>query len=132
MLTETFAMYTELMLLKKMYGEAKAKKRVLMHLQIYHSEKGFSQERPLYQVQSEQTHISYSKGVVVMYVLTKLIGEGKVNLALRHFLQKHRFPNPKPVSPDFIKELYLVCDKTYHSQIDELFKGTKEIREEEL
>jgi ABC-2 type transport system permease protein len=133
MLTETFAMYTELMLLKKMYGEAKAKERVLMHLGIYNSEKGFSQERPLYKVRGEQTHISYSKGAVVMWRLSKLIGEEKVNLALKHFLEKYKYPHPyKPVSTDFIRELYYVCDTSFHAQIGELFKGTKEIREEDL
>lgn len=133
MLTETFAMYTELMLLKKMYGEAKAKERVLMHLDIYNSEKGFSQERPLYRVQAEQTHISYSKGAVVMWRLSKLIGEEKVNLALRHFLEHYKYPcRYKPVSTNFMRELYLVCDPSFHAQIDELFKGMKAIREEDL
>lgn len=133
MLTETFAMFTELMLLKHMYGEAKAKERVVMHLQIYNSEKGFSIEQPLYRVQADQTHISYSKGAVVMWRLSKLISEENVNLALKHFLEKHAYPCAhKPVSMDFINELYLVCDPSFHAQIDDLFKGTKEIRVEDL
>ncbi|MCZ8284322.1 MAG: M1 family aminopeptidase, partial [Bacteroidia bacterium] len=133
MLTETLAMFTELMLLKHMYGEPMAKERVVMHLQIYNSEKGFSIEQPLYRVQADQTHISYSKGAVVMWRLSKLIGEENVNLALKHFLEKRAYPcTHKPVSMDFINELYLVCEPSFHAHIDELFKETKEIRVEDL
>lgn len=121
MLTETLAMYTEMMLLKKMYGKEEMLKRVQMHLDIYTNEKGFSKERPLYQVKPDDRHIAYSKGTVVMYLLSEMIGEKKVNLALKKFLQNNKYPNPKPVTTDFINELYKVSDKKFHAEINALF-----------
>ena len=89
MLTETLAMYTEIMLLKKMYGKQKVEESIAMHQDIFDSEKGFLGDVPLIKVTNELTHISYSKGAVEMYELSELIGEEKVNLALRNFLNKH-------------------------------------------
>lgn len=122
MLTETFAMYTEMMLLKKMHGREKMLDRIKMHLDIYSFSKGFSKEQPLYKVQPGEAHISYSKGAVVMYLLSDLIGEQKVNEVLRSFLEKNKFPNPKPVSTDFLEELYRLAAPAFHSRIDTLFK----------
>ncbi|MBN8876728.1 MAG: hypothetical protein J0I32_04225 [Sphingobacteriales bacterium] len=122
MLTETLAMYTEMMLLKKMYGKEKMLDRIKMHLDIYSFNKGFSIEQPLYKVQAGETHISYSKGAVVMYLLSELIGEQRVNEVLRSFIEKHKFPNPKPVSTDFLTELYRLTNPSVHSKIDTLFK----------
>jgi ABC-2 type transport system permease protein len=121
MLTETLAMYTELMLLKQMYGREKVEEHLKMHLNIFESQKGFSNNAPLIKVTNDKTHISYSKGAVVMYQLSELIGEEKVNLALRNFLNKHKHPNLKPISTDFLQEVYAVSDKKYNSQIKTLF-----------
>lgn len=122
MLTETLAMYTELMLLKKMYGKSKVEESVKMHQDIYQTEKGFSGNVPLIKVTNNLTHISYSKGAVAMYKLSMLIGEEKVNLALRNFLKKHKYPNPKPISTDFLIEIYTITNTKYHKKIKELFE----------
>lgn len=122
MLTETLAMYTEIMLLKKMYGKEEMLKRVQMHLDIYNNERGFSNETPLYKVKPDDRHICYSKGTVVMYLLSEMLGEEKVNLALKRFLEKNKYPHAKPISDDLIKELYVITPKENHSKIDELFK----------
>ncbi len=123
MLTETLAMYTELMLLKQMYGKEKVEEHIKMHADIFESQKGFTTNVPLIEVTSDKTHISYSKGAVVMYKLSELIGEEKVNLALRNFLEKNKYPNPKPIATDFLIEVYSVSDKKFHSQIKTLFYG---------
>jgi len=128
MLTETFAMYTEIMLLKKMYGKEKVQEKIKMHRDIYLNERGYTNEEPLYRVKAESPHISYSKGAVVMYQLSELIGEDKVNLALKNFLLKNKYPKPKPVSTDFIKELYLVTDARLHAQISAMFMGTGDLK----
>lgn len=121
MLTETLAMYTEMMLIKKMYGKEKMLERIQMHQSIYNNEKGFTDEQPLYLVKDESTHISYSKGAVVMYELSELIGEDKVNLALKNFLNKNSYPNDKPISTDLIKEFYKVSDNKFHRKIENMF-----------
>ncbi|MGS2741246.1 ABC transporter permease/M1 family aminopeptidase [Sinomicrobium sp. M5D2P17] len=122
MLTEALAMYTEMMLYKKMYGKEKMMERVKMHQQIYNAGKGFAPPQPLYKVTGENIHISYSKGAVVMVQLSELIGEQNVNKALKEFLQKYRYPQQAPVSTDLIHEFLKVSDKKYHRKIKALFE----------
>ena len=122
MLTETLAMYTEMMLIRKMYGNEKLQQRLAMHGGIYNSEKGFSEDEPLFKVKQGSPHISYSKGAVVMCRLADLIGEDKVNLALRNFLEKNKYPNAKPISSDLMLEFYKVSNTIHHAKIDKWFK----------
>lgn len=121
MLTETLAMYTEMMLYKKRYGREKMQERLKVHQQIYEAEKGLTVNQPLYKVSGKNAHIAYSKGVLVMVALSELIGEDKVNLALKHFLQQHRYPLPKPVSTDLIQAFLAVSEARYHAQIRKMF-----------
>lgn len=121
MLTETLAMYTELMLIKKMYGKQKVEESVAMHQDIFEIEKGFSGDAPLIKVPNNLTHVAYSKGAVAMYKLSELIGEEKVNLALKNFLTKHKYPASKPISIDFLKEVYKIADKKHLKAISKLF-----------
>ncbi len=121
MLTETLAMYTEMMLYKKMYGEAQMMEKVKMHKQIYNRGKSLSGDEPLAKVSPDHDYIAYSKGAVAMVKLSELIGEEKVNTALRNFLQLHQYPE-KPVSTDLIREFYKVCpDPAVRKKIDRLF-----------
>lgn len=122
MLTESLAMYTEIMLLKKMYGKEKVQKNIAMHQDIFENEKGFSGDVPLIKVTGELTHISYSKGAVAMYKLSEIIGEDKVNMALCNFLDKHKYPKPKPISTDFLMEVYKISDVIHHKKIRLLFE----------
>jgi ABC-type transport system involved in multi-copper enzyme maturation permease subunit len=121
MLTETFATYTEMMLLQQMYGKEKMRDRIKMYLDIYLSSRGYTAEEPLYQVKPDSRHISYSKGAVTMYQLGELIGEEKVNLALKNFLTHNKYPNPKPITTDFLKEVYQVTDAALHPKIEAMF-----------
>lgn len=122
MLTETLAMYTEMMLYKKMHGKEKMMERIKMHQQIYDSEKGFSENVPIYKVTGDATHISYSKGAVAMVKLSELIGEEKVNKALKSFLQNNQYPK-KPSSLDLLNEFYKVCpNEDTRKKVDLLFK----------
>ncbi len=123
MLTETLAMYTEMMLYKKMHGKEKMMERINVHQQIYDNEKGLSENQPLYKVTGENTHISYSKGAVIMVKLSDLIGEDKVNTALRTFLLRNQYPK-KPTSLDLIKEFYRVSpNEKVKKKVDILFKS---------
>lgn len=66
----------------------------------------------------------YSKGMVAMYQLSELIGEAKVNSALRNIYQKYAYSrdNILPVTTDFLNELYAGTDASLHPAIDDLFK----------
>lgn len=122
MLTETLAMYTEMMLYKKMYGKEEMMERLQIHQQIYDSEKGLYENQPLYKVTNGNAHIAYSKGAIVMVELSELIGEYKVNAALRNFLVNNKYPK-KPTSLDLLEEFYKVAPSpSVKSKIDQLFK----------
>ena len=57
-----------------------------------------------------------------MYQLERLIGEQKINKALKEFFNQHRFPNRPPVSEDLLNAIYREAPKETHEHIDELFK----------
>lgn len=120
--TETLAMYIELMMYKKTYGEEHLLSRVNVHKDIYLSQRTFADEEPLYKSDPEKPYLAYNKGMVVMYQLYKFLGEEKINTALKRFYEKYSYPNPPPVSTDLINELYAVADGNLHPKIDELFK----------
>ncbi|KQT35659.1 aminopeptidase [Chryseobacterium sp. Leaf405] len=107
MLTETLAMYTEMMIYKKMHGKEKMMEKLKVHQQIFDNEKGLSENQPLYKVSGENTHISYSKGAIIMVKLSEMIGEDKVNIALKNFLLHNQYPK-KPTTLDLLQEFYRV------------------------
>jgi ABC-2 type transport system permease protein len=122
MLTESLAMYTEMMIYKKMYGKEKMLERLAIHRQIYNAEKGFNKEIPLIKARDGQSYLSYSKGALVFVKLSELIGEKKLNTALRSFLLKYKYPNSKPVSTNLLDEILAVTDKAHHKKTRTLFE----------
>ncbi|MDN3694210.1 M1 family aminopeptidase [Chryseobacterium tructae] len=122
MLTETLAMYTEMMLYKQMHGNVKMKERLQVHQQIYDNEKGLSEDLPIYRATGDVPHISYSKGAVAMVQLSEILGEDKVNTALKNFLYHNPYPK-KPTSMDLLNEFYKVTPSDKKLQIDQLFKN---------
>ncbi|KAA2220334.1 M1 family aminopeptidase [Chryseobacterium sediminis] len=125
--TETLAMYTEMMLYKKMHGREKMMERIKVHEQIYDNEKGLSENVPIYRATGDAPHISYSKGAAAMVELSNLMGEENVNKALKSFLNNNQYPK-KPTSLDLINEFYRVTqDPSARKQIDRLFKTTDNI-----
>lgn len=121
MLTETLAMYTELMLYKQTHGTVAMQQVVAMHQSIYDNGKVYSTNEPLYKVQPGNVYLSYNKGVVVMYELYKLIGEEKINSALKNFLANYAFPKNPPTSVDLINEFLKVSNPAVHEKIRQLF-----------
>lgn len=121
-LTETLAQYTELMLYEKEHGLEKALETLKIHLDLYLSSRSYEPETPLYKTNYETPHLPYDKGMLVMHQLRILIGEEKVNLALKNFLNHYKYPNPIPDSEDLLKEIYLVADSKLYPKLDEMFK----------
>ncbi|UEG55016.1 hypothetical protein LLH06_08565 [Mucilaginibacter daejeonensis] len=121
LLTETLAMYTELMLAKRYLSPAAVQGKITVHKSIYDNERGFSKEPPLYRARTEDIYLYYDKGLLVMNEVVNLIGEKKVNRALRNLLEKHAYPHTPPVSTDLINELCAVSDQAQCTQIKMLF-----------
>jgi ABC-2 type transport system permease protein len=121
-LTETLAQYTELMLYEKEHGLEKALETLKIHLDLYLSSRSYDPETSLYKTNYDTPHLPYDKGILVMHQLRMLIGEQKLNLALKNFLNHYKYPNQTPDSEDLLKEIYLVTDPKLHYKLDEMFK----------
>lgn len=105
MLSESFAEYSSLMVMKnELKDPIKMKKLLAYDFERYlkgrSAENGV--EKPLYTVE-DQGYIHYGKGSLVLYALQEYIGEDKVNEALREFLKTYAYKDvPYPTTLDFI------------------------------
>jgi ABC-2 type transport system permease protein len=104
MLDETLAQYSAIMAMEKLYGRDQIRKFLKYELDAYLRSRGGEtiEEEPLYKVE-DQAYIHYRKGSLVMYRLKDVIGEDKVNAALRGLLKQYAFKGaPYPRSIDLI------------------------------
>jgi len=88
MMSETFAQYTALMVMKETYGEDKMKQFLKYEMDRYLRSRGNENEKelPLMYVEN-QSYIHYRKGSVVMYALQDYIGEEVLNDALKRYVE---------------------------------------------
>jgi len=94
-LSETLAQYSALMVMERLYGPDKIRKFLKFELDNYLRSRGGDAlgERPLGLVEN-QGYIHYRKGALVMYLLKDVMGEDKVNAALRQVIDQHAFKSP--------------------------------------
>lgn len=109
MLTESFAEYSSLMVMKKeSKGDDIKMKNFLKYdfnRYLFGRSSEIEKELPLYMVEN-QTYIHYGKGSVILYALQDYIGEDSVNAALRSFLNEYAYAEPPyPTSLDFLRHL---------------------------
>ncbi len=111
-ISETLAEYTSLMTMKHQYGENGIKNFLKYSLDQYLRGRAFSfkPERSLINVETGQ-HIWYEKGSMVMYELQDIIGEDKINRALKKFMLEYK---------DFKKGVYPTSENLY----DAIYKVT--------
>ncbi len=93
-LSETLAQYSALMVMEKEYGRDMMRKFLKYEMDSYLSARGreLLEEKPLLEVGSQQGYVHYRKGSVVMYYLKEMIGEDKVNAALKSLIEEIRLP----------------------------------------
>ncbi len=104
MLDETLAQYSAIMAMEKLYGRDQIRKFLKYELDAYLRSRGGEtiEEEPLERVE-DQAYIHYRKGSLVMYRLKDVIGEDKVNAALRALLKQYAFKGaPYPKSTDLV------------------------------
>ena len=107
MLSESFAQYSALMVMKEENGPMEMKNFLKYDMQRYLRGRSRETEKelPLAKVEN-QGHIHYGKGAVILYALQEYIGEEKVNNAMRGFLEEFRYQEPPyPTSNDFMRYL---------------------------
>jgi len=121
MLSESFSQYSALMVMEHEYGKDKMKKFLEYEMDGYLKGRSTETEaeRPLMKTEN-QGYIHYQKGSVVMYYLKEMIGEDKVNEALRTLIDTFAYKQPsyatslsavrafRSVTPDSLQ--YLIGD----------------------
>ena len=125
LLSETMAQYSALMVMEKEYGRDMMRKFLKYEMDNYLRNRGSEQldERPLMEVEPTQGYVHYRKGSVIMYHLKELIGEDKVNAALRSVVEKFGYQKaPYPTSVDLVDALREQCPPEYHGVLTDSFK----------
>ena len=80
-------------------------------------------ERPLLTVESGQGYIHYRKGSVILYYLKEMIGEEKVNAALRKMIQRYAYAQPPyPTSWDLVDAFRQEIPAEYQYLVKDLFE----------
>ena len=121
LMSEGFAQYSALMVMEKEYGKEKMQKFLKYEMDGYLRGRSteFEAERPL--MKSEhQGYIHYQKASVILYYLKEMIGEQKVNEALKGLIDTFGYKEPpypssiaaidafRKVTPDSLQ--YLIKD----------------------
>jgi aminopeptidase N len=124
MLDETFAQYSALLVMEKLYGKDQIRKFLKSNLDDYLRNRGTEtvEELPLNRVEN-QGYIHYRKGAVEMYWLKESVGEEKVNAALRKLIAKYAFKSaPYPSTTDFLAMLREEAGPAFDKQIEDQFE----------
>ena len=121
--SEGFSEYASLMVMKKKSDTPMKMREFLKydHERYLRGRSGeLNKELPIYKVEANQQYIHYGKSSVALYALQDYIGEDKVNIAMRNFLNEFKYKKPPyPTSLDFLEYLepqvpdslnYLVTD----------------------
>ena len=123
MLVESFAQYSALLVMERIYGKEMMRRFLQYELDRYLRARGGEvlEELPLARVEN-QPYIHYQKGSLAMYWLKEVVGEATVNRAMARMLQQHAFKNaPYPNTLDFLKLLREEAGPEHDALIDDLF-----------
>jgi aminopeptidase N len=124
MLVESFAQYSALLVMERLYGREQMRRFLKYELDRYLRRRSSEavEELPLARVEN-QPYIHYQKGSLVMYLARDLIGEEKVNRALARLLQAHAFKEaPYPNTLDFLRLLREEAGPAHETLIRDLFE----------
>jgi aminopeptidase N len=124
LLIESFAQYSALLVMEKMYGREQVRRFLKYELDRYLRSRGSEavEELPLARVENQQ-YIHYQKGTLAMYWLKEAVGEEKVNRALSRLVRQHAFkPAPHPNALDFLALLREEAGPEHGELIADLFE----------
>ena len=124
MMSEGFAQYSALMVMEKEYGKDKMKKFLKYEMDGYLRGRSseFEAECPLMKSES-QSYIHYQKASVIMYYLKEMIGEEKVNAALRTMIDSFAYKQPPyPTSLSAVRAFRTATPDSLQYLIDDMFE----------
>jgi ABC-2 type transport system permease protein len=121
---ETFAQYSALLVMERMYGKDQIRRFLKYELDRYLRARGGEvvEELPLARVE-DQPYIHYNKGSLAMVWLKEVLGEPAVDRALATLLRQHAFKaQPYPNSSDFLAILRAEAGPQHDALITDLFE----------
>ncbi len=121
MLTESFAKYTEAMLIERAFGKMYLKNYLQLDNQIYFANRNPGEKEQAMAKAIDQGYVYYQKGGVNMYAVKEVIGEKELNNVLRKLVNSHENPNPKATTDDFMRLLNEVVPANQQKFIDDSF-----------
>jgi aminopeptidase N len=124
MLAETFAQYSALLVMERMYGRDHVRRFLKYELDAYLGARGAEplEELPLARVE-DQPYIYYRKGSLAMYWAKEVLGEDVVDHALQKLIAKYAFKGPPyPNTRDFLALLRAEAGPTHDALITDLFE----------
>jgi len=124
MLTETFAQYSALLVMERMYGRDHVRRFLKYELDRYLGSRGADpiEELPLNRVE-DQPYIFYRKGALAMYWAKEVLGEEVLDRALQKLLAQYAFKAaPYPNTRDFLAILRAEAGPRHDALITDLFE----------
>ncbi len=124
MLVESFAQYSALLVMERLYGKEQMRRFLKYELDRYLRSRGGEvvEELPLARVEN-QGYIHYQKGSLVLYWLKEVVGEEVVNRSLSELLKQYAFkPAPYPNTLDFLRILRAEAGPEHQQLITDLFE----------
>jgi len=124
LLVESFAQYSALLVMEKMYGRDQIRRFLKYELDRYLQRRGGEvvEELPLARVEN-QPYIHYQKGSLAMYWLKEVVGEEVLDRALAKLLKEYAFKAaPYPNSRDFLRILRAEAGPQHDALITDLFE----------
>lgn len=96
LLSETLAQYSALMVMEREYGRDMMRKFLRYEMDIYLRSRGqeLDKEKPLLTALPSQGYLHYQKGSLALYNLKELIGEARVNAALKEIIEQFAYREP--------------------------------------
>ncbi|ELX12563.1 putative membrane protein [Janthinobacterium sp. HH01] len=122
-LSETLAEYSALMVMKKNFGADKMRRFLHYDLDQYLVGRALERKKELPLAENEnQNYIQYRKGSLAMYQLQDIVGEAKVNGALKEMLAQYgRKSGPYPSVTVLVDALRKITPPEQAYLIDDLF-----------
>ena len=123
-LSETLAQYSSLMVMEKELGKDMMQRFLRYEMDRYLRGRGkeLETEKPLAEVKMHQDYIHYRKGSIAMYHLKEMIGEERLNAALRNLIKKFAYKGPPyATSSDLIQLIREQTPEDLQYLIDDLF-----------
>jgi aminopeptidase N len=124
LLSESMSQYSALMVMEKMYGKESMHKFLRYEMDRYLGSRGSESDKETSLLEVEdQGYIHYNKASTVMYYLKEMIGEQKVNAALKNLVDSFAYRQPPyPNANELINRLEAKTPDSLRYLIRDLFK----------